>query len=259
MVFLHATQALRRLCAHARLVRAELHVQVAGRSVRIAVEVPAVDGVALSSPVAAGVLHEGGDLYVVAAPDAGAETELARVVDVTAVLLTDLLDADAALVLGAQELATAADLARTDPLTGVGNRRAWEDALTAQTARARRTGLALAVVVIDLDGLKQVNDAHGHAHGDRLLRRAATVLREQARTGDTLCRLGGDEFAVAGLVRADSDATALAGRLRDALMAHEVAASTGAAAARPERGDAEALSLELWQRADLRMYENKNR
>ena len=250
--------ALRRLCAELGLHSVELHVVVLGQAVRVHVAPVPAGGVLLSRTLPTGALHSEGWLAAVAAP--GAVDDVSRteaLLDVAVALLPDLLDADAELALARRDLAAASELARTDPLTGLGNRRAWEAALPAQAARARRAGLALALVVIDLDGLKPANDTHGHRHGDDLLRRTAAVLTEQARTGDTTCRLGGDEFGIAGLVRNEDDAGRLAARLRDALRARSVPASAGAAAARPLEDGTDALLLELWQRADARMYEDK--
>jgi diguanylate cyclase (GGDEF)-like protein len=86
--------------------------------------------------------------------------------------------------------------AATDPLTGLGNRVRLEQAigrtLAARDGEAGRTALLL----IDLDGFKEVNDTHGHAVGDELLRSFATALMSRMRRGDTLARLGGDEFVV---------------------------------------------------------------
>ena len=86
-------------------------------------------------------------------------------------------------------------LADHDPLTGLLNRRSFERALEQHLARVRRYGLQGAILMIDLDGFKAVNDAHGHVTGDALLASAAARLRERLRTSDLLARLGGDEFA----------------------------------------------------------------
>ncbi len=253
----HTTAALHRLCAVLGLRGAELHVVVLGQALRVQVADGSGPGAVLRRTLAAGALHSGGRLVAVAAAEGTQELEMG--LDVLAGLLPELLDADAEVARSARRLSASAELARTDPLTGLGNRRAWQAEVPAQAARARRAGLALAVVVIDLDGLKAANDTHGHRHGDDLLRRAAAVLTEQARAGDTICRLGGDEFAVAGLVRADDDGSGVAERLRAALHAHHVPASVGAAAARPVDGDTDALLSQLWQRADGRMYQDKAR
>ena len=90
----------------------------------------------------------------------------------------------------------ARQLARVDPLTGLGNRRAFDEALDAELARARRGKTPLSLLVGDLDGFKQINDRYGHVVGDDCLREAATALRAAVRTPDLCFRWGGDEFAV---------------------------------------------------------------
>jgi diguanylate cyclase (GGDEF)-like protein len=89
-----------------------------------------------------------------------------------------------------------ARMALVDPLTGVGNRRAFDNDLAAELAHAARHGGHVTLAVIDVDGLKAVNDRLGHPAGDDLLRRTAGALRAAARRGDRTYRLGGDEFAV---------------------------------------------------------------
>jgi len=87
-------------------------------------------------------------------------------------------------------------LATTDPLTGLMNRRAMTDRLHHEYERAKRYGLPLSVLVIDLDGLKRVNDAGGHAAGDRAIRGAAAAIKQTLRATDYGGRWGGDEFVV---------------------------------------------------------------
>ena len=86
--------------------------------------------------------------------------------------------------------------ARHDPLTGCANRRALDEDLPRALASAERSKLDLAVAVVDLDGLKQINDAEGHAAGDAALRSLVDALRRALREADTLYRAGGDEFVV---------------------------------------------------------------
>lgn len=98
-------------------------------------------------------------------------------------------------VLKAQERQLA-ELARRDALTQLSNRRHFEEELEAATARARRHGQPLALIYLDLDGFKQVNDTLGHEAGDRLLIEVAQRLRNAVRSNDLVSRLGGDEFTV---------------------------------------------------------------
>jgi diguanylate cyclase (GGDEF)-like protein/PAS domain S-box-containing protein len=96
------------------------------------------------------------------------------------------------------------ELALRDPLTGLYNRRHFETELERQLSLARRTGQPGAVLMIDLDRFKEVNDTFGHEAGDELLRGVAAVLTDRLRTSDLIARVGGDEFA-AILVDVDDD------------------------------------------------------
>ncbi len=87
-------------------------------------------------------------------------------------------------------------LASEDTLTGIGNRRAWEDRCIVELRRAARTGEPLSIAMLDLDRLKAVNDRHGHAAGDRLLRATAAAGSAAVRETDIIARLGGDEFGL---------------------------------------------------------------
>ncbi len=87
-------------------------------------------------------------------------------------------------------------LANTDPLTGLLNRRAFFEQLRRALADARRTGLACALLIIDVDHFKEINDLYGHETGDILLSKVARTLEGQIRETDSVARLGGDEFAV---------------------------------------------------------------
>jgi diguanylate cyclase len=142
----------------------------------------------------------------------------------------------------------------TDPLTGVGNRRAWDRLLQAEEARCRRYGSPASLVSIDLDELKQVNDADGHLAGDRLLCRAAEVIGSTKRAADVVARLGGDEFGVLAVECDEGAAAVLAERIRAALEAAGVRASVGHATRRASAGLRQA-----WVEADSRMYARKRR
>jgi diguanylate cyclase (GGDEF)-like protein/PAS domain S-box-containing protein len=111
-------------------------------------------------------------------------------------LLTVLTDEAAAAMERADLLEQLAELSRTDELTGLPNRRAWEELLEREMRVARRTGQPLSVVMLDLDFFKAFNDQHGHQGGDRLLWRAAERWREHLRDTDALARWGGEEFGL---------------------------------------------------------------
>lgn len=96
--------------------------------------------------------------------------------------------------------------ARTDPLTGTGNRRVLMEEGKRLVQEARRKGEALALAIIDLDGFKAVNDSQGHSAGDQMLTLAAAAMRSKVGNAGLICRLGGDEFCILlpGLAVADS-------------------------------------------------------
>lgn len=83
-----------------------------------------------------------------------------------------------------------------DPLTNVANRRSFDEALKTASANSARHGWAFALVLLDLNGFKSVNDTHGHDEGDRLLKQVGFALRQSVREGDVAARTGGDEFAL---------------------------------------------------------------
>ncbi len=155
------------------------------------------------------------------------------------------------------------DQAIRDPLTGLHNRRYLEDALDHAGARTARSGEALSVVALDLDQFKAVNDTHGHATGDRVLRRTAEVLRAHVRASDIVGRVGGEEFIVAlpgaplamALVRAEQWRSAVAGGSVESDEGVEVRCTVSIGVAEHRRSHetiAEAL-----RRADAALYQAK--
>jgi diguanylate cyclase (GGDEF)-like protein len=150
-------------------------------------------------------------------------------------------------------------LALHDDLTALANRRLFQDRLERAMERARRSGGSIALLQIDLDRFKEVNDTHGHHVGDLLLRHVGLLLMRRARRSDTVARTGGDEFS---LILEDSsrrkDAEQVAGALLDMLsqpvvlagIQIDVGASIGIAIYPDDAQDAHALCIE----ADMRMY-----
>jgi diguanylate cyclase (GGDEF)-like protein len=134
-------------------------------------------------------------------------------------------------------------LSRHDPLTGVGNYRRLHQALAAELGRHARTDRRFALLVLDLDDFKGVNDSFGHLAGDRILRNVAQVLLESIRPGDTITRHGGDEFSVIAPETSASEANSLALRLEEAVQRvvageRHLTASSGCAIY-PEDGESE--------------------
>jgi diguanylate cyclase (GGDEF)-like protein len=152
--------------------------------------------------------------------------------------------------------------AATDALTGLYNRRLFEEYLNKELNRAKRYGQHLAVVILDLHQFKEVNDRYGHAAGDQALQQAATTLRKTLRTSDYAFRIGGDEFALL-LPQSDPEqAATLCRRLRanydSAILPLKfdvpLAADYGLAVF-PEDGDQREALLRV---ADERLYELKH-
>lgn len=144
--------------------------------------------------------------------------------------------------------------ALSDALTGLYNRGGWDRLIGAEENRCRRYGHAAAILVVDLDGLKQVNDTKGHAAGDALILRAGSALREATRSIDIVARLGGDEFGILGVECDRAGGETLLERVRTGLNGAGVRASIGFAMRDPSAGLSEA-----WKTADQRMYEAKRR
>jgi diguanylate cyclase (GGDEF)-like protein len=151
-----------------------------------------------------------------------------------------------------------------DPLTGLPNRRLFEDRLIQSLERSRRTGRISAVFVIDLDNFKLVNDTHGHRTGDLVLLRAGHILKSKIRSSDTLARCGGDEFSVIvnDLTRPE-DCERIAEALRAAIATVDLPPGTrspltgsiGYAIFPNDVSDA----AELCDLADVRMYKDKRK
>lgn len=151
-----------------------------------------------------------------------------------------------------------------DALTGLNNRYSFEEHLEFALCRCRRNGKGLALLFLDLDNFKQVNDAHGHLIGDDLLVNVSKRLGDVMRDIDTISRLGGDEFTIIleGLENPENDVCQVAGKIQkllsepfDLVPGHclHVGASIGIVIA-----DAENSARELLQRSDKAMYAAKN-
>ncbi|RDI95722.1 diguanylate cyclase [Meiothermus sp. QL-1] len=144
-----------------------------------------------------------------------------------------------------------AELALQDALTGLGNRRALEEGFARMKAQAVRLERPLTLIYWDMDGLKRINDQHGHAAGDRALKLLATALRSVLRREDLAFRIGGDEFVSLHLGLSPEEAPEVIRRVRAEL---NVEVSAGAVGVGPLLELVEALS-----RADAAMYAEKRR
>jgi diguanylate cyclase (GGDEF)-like protein len=146
------------------------------------------------------------------------------------------------------------ELAARDKLTGLYNRRLFEELFDAAVARSQRNGEQLSLLVVDLDGLKRINDLGGHPAGDEALRSLADSLVESCRAGDVPCRLGGDEFAVILPGANPDDAIKVAERAQDMLIEKgPYSFSGGVARAATNLGS----SYDLYRSADIAAYRAK--
>jgi diguanylate cyclase (GGDEF)-like protein/excisionase family DNA binding protein len=151
------------------------------------------------------------------------------------------------------------DAALTDPLTGLPNRRLFAERIDHALARRERAGSHVAVLFLDVDSFKMVNDGLGHAAGDAVLRGVAHRLRECMRQADTVARLGGDEFGILLEDIGEAEAVSAAERLVEALASPldvdgrtvRARASIGVAL---DRGESAITSVELLRDADTAMY-----
>jgi diguanylate cyclase (GGDEF)-like protein len=152
--------------------------------------------------------------------------------------------------------------ASIDPLTGLNNRREYEKRFTHEMARARREGCAMSLVMLDLDHFKHINDDHGHAAGDEVLRRVAQLCRENFREVDIAGRLGGEEFVVLMPHTALREAGEVARRFLQVLSDTEIAFEGLRLRVQATAGVAELQAHEdhletLLQRADHALYAGK--
>lgn len=167
-------------------------------------------------------------------------------------LLSSLVQAELRAGRAARQAERYREQALTDVLTGLHNRRGWDLLLAAEEERCALYGYAVAVLIMDLDELKRVNDEQGHAAGDEMLRRAAAVLEAHARENDIIARLGGDEFGLIVTAMQADGLDALVLRFREAFERAGVMVSIGAALRHNIGGLREA-----WSQADALMYMEK--
>lgn len=150
---------------------------------------------------------------------------------------------------------------REDALTGVANRRCFDERLATEIQRAARYGHPLALVLLDLDHFKRINDSAGHAAGDEVLRVVAGIMRAQARSSDLPARLGGEEFAILLPEQAEASALRAAELLRAAIAEHDFSwlrpglrVTLSAGVARWSQGES---SDDLMRHADQALYRAK--
>lgn len=148
-------------------------------------------------------------------------------------------------------IAAANEMARTDSLTGLPNRRVWNDRIVDELHHAKRSGEPLTIAVIDLDDFKMLNDTQGHAAGDKLLQTVATAWQKQLRDIDLLVRVGGDEFWLLFPACPPGLEHAVLQRMRTAMPPGQTFSAGTATWDRTEG------AMELLERADQALYEHK--
>lgn len=150
-------------------------------------------------------------------------------------------------------------MAVSDPLTGLANYRRLLDVLESETERTNRTERPFAILLLDLDGLKKINDTHGHLVGSRAICRLADILRIHCRAIDTAARYGGDEFALVLPETQEAEAQRVAERIREVMLNDaeqpKLSASIGISL---YRGDGERIE-KLLSEADQNLYIEKAR
>jgi diguanylate cyclase (GGDEF)-like protein len=139
-----------------------------------------------------------------------------------------------------------------DPLTGLYNRRAWDQFILAEEERCQFYGHHATVFMLDLNDLKFMNDAHGHAAGDELIRQTAAVLTESCRNTDIIARLGGDEFAILTVENDLESSQTHLERIIQNLQTKQISAAIGFALREPSDG-----ILTACLQADKNMYLDK--
>lgn len=185
-------------------------------------------------------------------PQSDALNQEKDLIEFMAALLTHILQMELKQTEQLRQIERLQAKAMTDELTQLYNRRGWEHFIAIEEERSQRYGNLSAVYVIDLDGLKEVNDTEGHAVGDQLIQRAANALRDVARKSDIVARLGGDEFSILSVDTDHAGAISLFERIGQALDEVQVGASIGFALRHPSFGLQQAIC-----QADQQMYFHK--
>ena len=142
--------------------------------------------------------------------------------------------------------------ASTDHLTGLLNRRAWDELVKCEEHRSKQYAHPITALIIDLNDLKLINDQQGHGAGDQIIKTAAQILKASVRNHDVVARLGGDEFGILLIETNQAGHEVVVQRILDALEKNHVSAAIGVAVRDPMYGLNQAI-----KQADLNMYENK--
>lgn len=193
--------------------------------------------------------------------DGSALQLLAQMTHANELLQRRIAEAEATLSEQSRQIAAATSEARTDPLTRLANRRAFEDEFQRRTAEFRRHGTRFLLMLIDIDRFKRLNDTYGHPAGDAVLSQLSAVLRQTVRDTDLVTRFGGEEFALLLPAGEMAQVTDSMERIRIAVEATDFHLDSGVIRVTISCGAAEPLPREesaaLVKRADAALYAAK--
>lgn len=223
------------------------------------VEAPIGLQVPIGAYIGVPLLRNNGDLFgTLCAIDPTPKDDTIRheigLVELFARLLSTVLAADFQRLEDARRLEQYRQQAQTDALTGLLNRHAWHERLAIEEARTKRYGCQAFMVMIDIDGLKTINEQAGRHTGDELLVRAAQTLQKMSGEREVLARIGGDEFAILSLECSAQDGDTLINRISQSLLENCIAASVAGVSCNAQAGFAAALKT-----ADIALYTQKMR
>ena len=220
-------------------------------------EAPIGQQVNIGAYVGVPLVNEDGSLFgtlcaIDPAPQPPAIQQELPLIELLAQLLSRILQADTKAAEQARLTERLQTEALTDGLTGLYNRRGWDQLLDSEEERCAIYGYPACIIVIDIDGLKTVNDSQGHPAGDQLLQQTAAVLRQMTRKQDIVARIGGDEFAMLCVDCSLDEGEPIKTRLEQVLADNQLSASVGIAGRHPSQGLRWA-----WANADRAMYSFK--
>ena len=185
--------------------------------------------------------------------------ETVEVVALVATALTHQFRAEVEVTRQRDRAERAEVLALTDELTGLANRRSFIARLEEELARAGRHDSGIALVLIDVDDFKSVNDGNGHAAGDQVLSILGAILKDRARVEDVAARIGGDEFALILVGSGSGEASAVAGRVEQRFAAATTAAGLPASISTGISSNEASALRDLAAEADRALYVRKQR
>lgn len=187
-------------------------------------------------------------------PQSDTITKEAGLIDLLGQMLSYILQGELREVEQIRQRERFKEEALNDSLTGLFNRRAWDNLISLEEERCKRYGHPTAILMIDLNNLKTVNDSLGHTAGDELIQKAATALKGCVRSNDIVARLGGDEFAILSIENNQVNAENLVNRVLQVFAEANISAAIGLAMRNPLNGLLKAL-----QEADEKMYAHKKK